>query len=131
MRTFAWVPPPPFLSRVNFLKLNLTRHNALDNAINMGKVEMLTVPKVVPDEGKELGMRILISMAVGVMLIASAKADDLVLHQPANTNQLNALSSVVNAELQTMEKRIAELERKVAGMQHQITVLHAKKADKK
>ena len=34
------------------------------------------------------------------------------------------------ANVNPLEARVAELERKVAGMQKQITLLHAKKADK-
>ena len=57
----------------------------------------------------------------------------------ASTNRkLNALSSAADASINAnaaadveQDKKIAELERKVAGMQKQITILHAKKANKK
>lgn len=45
-------------------------------------------------------------------------------------DQIAHIAHGFQQKLDAKELRIAELERKVAGMQHQITVLHAKKVDK-
>ncbi len=45
-------------------------------------------------------------------------------------DQVAYIAKGFNQKLESRDARITELERKVAGMQKQITILHAKKADK-
>lgn len=56
----------------------------------------------------------------------SLQAKEIAYQATKSEDQFQAMQGYING----LDKRIAELERKVAGMQHQITVLHAKKADK-
>ena len=67
----------------------------------------------------------IIGLAVGLS-ISAAFAGDLTL-TPSNLFKLIETEQKVSLN---HTERIRELERKVAGMQKQITILHAKKADK-
>jgi len=67
-------------------------------------------------------MKRLTLLLAAIMLLAAPTV--------ANAETADEKHSKVIRVLLQQNKRIRELERKVAGMQKQITILHAKKADK-
>lgn len=66
-------------------------------------------------------------LAVVLVIVCSIP----VLAQTKPVTTISEALSVTFKEIGKSNVRITELERKVAGMQKQITILHAKKADKK
>lgn len=48
----------------------------------------------------------------------------------AQPGRITVLGNETDRQIAQLKYRVSELERKVAGLQKQVTVLHAKKADK-
>ncbi len=76
-----------------------------------------------------MNKKIFISLAILMGCTSPSYADMPVLDDRFAPNQYT-VRLTVNDYVRQLEYRIEELERKVSGMQKQITTLHSKKADK-